>query len=51
MTLLRDWVQTLEQSSHENNGAVVETSPALKLLDLIRVLGRVRHQTQSQCMK
>jgi hypothetical protein len=35
---LREWVEILEQSSLENNGASVETNPALKLLDFMRGL-------------
>lgn len=35
---MKDWMKALEQSSHERNGAIVETNPALKLLDFMRAL-------------
>jgi thioester reductase-like protein len=37
---LRDWIGLLEQSSHEKDGAIVETNPALKLLDFLRTLSQ-----------
>jgi hypothetical protein len=38
LVALREWVEILEQSSLESNGAIVERNPALKLLDFMRGL-------------
>ena len=38
LVALREWVEILEQSSLESNGAIVEINPALKLLDFMRGL-------------
>ncbi|TVY80570.1 Non-canonical non-ribosomal peptide synthetase FUB8 [Lachnellula suecica] len=37
---LDKWVSLLEESSKERNGAVMETNPAIKLLDFFRLLGQ-----------
>jgi thioester reductase-like protein len=47
---LRTWVEILEQSSNEKNGAIVETNPALKLLDFLRVLSRKEVPSNARSM-
>jgi len=37
---LKDWVEALEVSSHEKNGAIIETNPAVKLLDWLRLISQ-----------
>jgi len=36
MVGLREWVEILDNSSHERNGAIIEANPALRLLDFMR---------------
>jgi thioester reductase-like protein len=37
---LKDWVEALEVSSHEKNRAIIETNPAVKLLDWLRLISQ-----------
>jgi thioester reductase-like protein len=37
---LKEWVRLLEDSSKERNGAIIETNPAVKLLDFFRILSQ-----------
>ena len=47
---LSDWVEILEQSSYEQNGAIVDANPALKLLDFMRALSRKQTTLKAESM-
>jgi thioester reductase-like protein len=42
---LKDWVEAVEASSREKNGAIIETNPAVKLLDWLRIISQSQERT------